>query len=131
MLRDVVIKYTSDWNTGKPHVYNCAEVMLRSTNEYYGLNLSDNELRMATGFGGGMAVKSVCGILTGAVMGLSTAFSNQIAPHKNEILSGKCAELMRRFEEKYGSVICDDIKDLGCIDIMLETADMIEEIWGI
>lgn len=131
MLRDVVIRYTADWNTGTTHMYNCAEVMLRSINEYYNLNLSDKELRIATGFGGGMAVKSVCGILTGSVMGFSTAFSNEFAPHKNELLASKSSELMRKFEDRYGSVICDDIKDLGCIDMMLETADMIEDIWGI
>lgn len=131
MLRDVVKKYTADCNTGAPHMYNCAEVMLRSVNEYYDLKLSDRELRMATGFGGGMAVKSVCGILTGSVMGFSTAFANHSSPHKNEILASKSSELMTRFEKRYGSVICDDIKDLGCIDMMLETADMIEEIWGI
>ena len=51
--------------------YNCAEAMLRAINLVWGLRLSDESLRLAAGFGGGMGCEDACGAMTGAVAGLS------------------------------------------------------------
>ena len=41
--------------------YNCAEAMLRAINMAWGLRLSDESLRLAAGFGGGMGCEDACG----------------------------------------------------------------------
>ena len=51
--------------------YNCAEAMLRAINMAWGLRLSDESLRLAAGFGGGMGCEDACGAMTGAVAGLT------------------------------------------------------------
>ncbi len=127
MLKDIVKKYIDDWNSGAPSKYNCAEVILRSMNDYYDLSMSEDELKMAAGFGGGMKVGSVCGILTGAVMGLSRIYRAD-NPEIKAKLSLKTTQLMKAFVSKYGSDICFHVIDNGCIDMIFYTSDLIEDI---
>ena len=47
MLKDLAQKYY-DMD------YNCAESMVHAGNEYYGLGLSEHDMRMVGAFGGGM-----------------------------------------------------------------------------
>ncbi|MDO5690041.1 MAG: C-GCAxxG-C-C family protein [Tissierellia bacterium] len=129
MLKDVVMKYTEDWAPNHPHVYNCAEVMLRSINEYYDLGLEGDSLKLAAGFGGGICVESTCGIMTGSVMALSAKYANSEPPHKSQELTDKVKGLAFRMEEEFGSCDCRDIKTDGCVDLILRAAEFIEEIW--
>ena len=50
---------------------NCTEALLRSLRNHLDLNLSDEQLAIATGFGGGMGAGCACGTLTGAVIAVS------------------------------------------------------------
>ena len=49
MLRDYVKKYYLEQRR------NCAESLLRAANEAYGLNLTEADFALLSGFGGGMA----------------------------------------------------------------------------
>ena len=51
--------------------YNCSETLIRAANEYYHLDLHDEDMKMIAGFGGGMFVGSTCGALVGSVAALS------------------------------------------------------------
>ena len=55
MLRDYVKKYYLEQRR------NCAESLLRAANEAYGLNLTEADFALLSGFGGGMGCGSVCG----------------------------------------------------------------------
>lgn len=127
MLKDVAREYMDDWKPGVPSKYNCAEVMLRSMNDYYELKINEDELKMATGFGGGMKVGSVCGILTGAIMGLSVMFKDD-NPESKAKLGQKTMQIMNGFKSKYESDRCFDVLENGCIQMILYTSDLIEEV---
>ena len=47
---ECIEKYYIDYN------YNCSETLIHAANEYYGLNLDEESMKMMSGFGGGMFV---------------------------------------------------------------------------
>ena len=53
--------------------YNCAETVLLWANERYGLNVAPEDVRLVSGFGGGMGCGENCGALLGAIAALSKA----------------------------------------------------------
>ncbi len=61
----------------KAHYYygtlgkNCAEGLLLAASDIYNLGLTENEILLFAGFGGGMGCKSTCGALSGAIGVLS------------------------------------------------------------
>lgn len=49
--------------------YNCAEAVVRAFRDFYKLDASDEALKMASGFGGGLGhAGCMCGALSGAIM---------------------------------------------------------------
>ena len=57
---------------GKAEDLNCAEKMLYGANKVYELGINRNDLKLAAGFGGGMAMGLTCGVLTGGIMAFSS-----------------------------------------------------------
>ena len=53
---------------------NCAEGILLAANDAYALNLTDTDIQLFSGFGGGMGCGSTCGSLTGAIAVLGKLF---------------------------------------------------------
>ena len=53
---------------------NCCERILYGANQAYGLGLSDQALRVAAPFGGGMGIGTICGAVSGALMALSLKY---------------------------------------------------------
>ena len=64
-LSEVIEKYYVNQN------YNCAETLLHAANEYYDLQISEADMKMMAGFGGGMFVGSTCGAMVGCIAALS------------------------------------------------------------
>lgn len=90
--------------------YNCAETVLHSANEYYGLGLHDFDMRTMAGFGGGMFVGSVCGALVGAQAALSAMIVEDRAHAQLEDIRSASQRLHRNFRNAYGAVECREIK---------------------
>lgn len=89
---------------------NCAETMLRATAEEMGIELTDDEMRLIGGFGGGMGRGTVCGALAGVV----AAFGRQMVvdrAHAVPELKARCAAFVDRFEREFGSIMCADLKE--------------------
>ena len=59
--------------------YNCAETILAGANQVYHLGLDQDALKLAAGFGGGMAVEGDCGAITGAIMVLGRLYVKERA----------------------------------------------------
>ena len=78
-MKNLVNKYR---NKGL-YSFNCAETMVYSANEYYQLELSEDALKMAAGFGGGMFEKHLCGIVSGAICVLGIMFKNKTLNDSN------------------------------------------------
>ncbi len=67
-MHDSVKKYYLEKN------YNCAETILRMSNEEFHLDLDESVLKIMAGFGGGMYQESTCGVVTGGIAALSLIF---------------------------------------------------------
>ena len=128
MLTDKVMKYYSEEND-----LNCAESMIYGANDEYDLKLSEDALKTMSAFGGGMAVESVCGALTGAVAALGIMFTGDKSVEKDrrkEIIEN----FYKSFEEKLGTDNCEELKEKykdeveGCLKVVELSAEVLEEI---
>jgi C_GCAxxG_C_C family probable redox protein len=64
-FEDCIRKYYIDEN------YNCSECLIHAANEYYGLNIDPEDMKMFGGFGSGMYAGIICGTLVADVAILS------------------------------------------------------------
>ncbi len=112
---------------------NCAETILYGANEAYKLGLGGEALKMAAGFGGGMAIESVCGALTGSIMVLGRLFVEERA-HKSPRLKELIKELLVRYREEMGSIQCDVLKESyrteekKCREVIEKAALVLDEV---
>jgi C_GCAxxG_C_C family probable redox protein len=113
--------------------YNCAETMLHAANEAYDLGLSEEAMRAASAFGGGMGREDACGAMTGALMALGCMRSRDWA-HKDERLGELRDEFVRKFESRFGSLDCAAIKQThrsetrGCQAVVEIAASLVEDV---
>jgi len=128
MLKEKVEKFYSEDND-----LNCAESMLYGANEEYGLDLDQKVLDTMSSFGGGMAVGSVCGALTGAVAALGVMFTGDKTLDSEE-RKAIVAAFYERFQEKIGTDNCKIIKEkhwneaLKCREVVKMSAEVLEEV---
>jgi C_GCAxxG_C_C family probable redox protein len=95
--------------------YSCSQAVFSALAEQWGID-PDLALRIAAGFGGGLARSGgPCGCVTGAIMALGLAGpgagpgGNPEAREKTYELSGR---FLREFERRNGSTLCPEL--LGC-----------------
>lgn len=83
---------------------NCAETVLYSLNETYGLGVTPAELHTMSGFGGGIC-GGMCGALCGslAAMGKYHVYDNS---HKTVGFIESCRELVELFGKELGATTC-------------------------
>jgi C_GCAxxG_C_C family probable redox protein len=92
------------------HTMNCAQSVLTSFCEEFGLE-KDLALKIARGFGGGMGQsKGTCGAVTGAymVLGLALKPSGDYTKDRAD-MHAKMAEFNRRFLELHGALNCTEL----------------------
>ena len=112
---------------------NCAETILSGANKVYHLNLNSDSLRLAAAFGGGMAIESVCGVLTASIMVLGKLFVPDIA-HKHPEIKELCKEFLHTFKKEVGDIMCKPLKDnyqteeKKCRDVILKGAEILDKI---
>lgn len=104
MLKETVRKYRKE-----EYDFNCAESIMYAANEEYDLNLSKQTLKIMAGFGGGMAIGDVCGVIAGAIGVIGIMFT-EISGHKSPIVSEMTREFIKRFDERLGFIKCIDLK---------------------
>lgn len=128
MLYDYFVNgflYSEDWN--------CAEHVLVGANRAYSLGLPPEALKLAAGFGGGLASGDVCGALAGAVMVLGVLFVKQRA-HESEKIKILTNELLDRYRAKMEDIDCTPLKEkyrteeLRCRDIILYAVEILDDI---
>jgi len=93
--------------------YNCCQSVFSSLAQRYGVE-DAQAIRLATGFGAGMARGGICGAVSGAVMLLGLAGGG--GGHENQALKmatfARVKDFYGRFSERHGSVICRDLLGL-------------------
>ena len=128
MLTEKIEKYYS-----KEFDLNCTEAMVYSANEEYGLNLDKKALKMASGFGGGMGIESVCGALTGGIMVLGVLFTKEKA-HESERVKTLEKEFLSRYKDKMGDILCKPLKEkhhndeVRCLNVIKEAGVILDDI---
>lgn len=88
--------------------YNCAQAVISVFCEETGIS-DDMALKIATGFGGGIArAQEVCGAVTGGVLVLGLRHGRGISEDQSAtaLTYQKTQEFMSRFTERNGSLIC-------------------------
>ncbi len=97
--------------------YNCAQAVFSSYADRLGLE-EDHCLKLATGFGGGMArAQEVCGAVSGGILAIGAMDGRGLSEGKDqqELVYSKVKSFMEAFAEKEGSVRCFDL--LGGCDL--------------
>lgn len=113
--------------------FDCAERMLRSINAGYELHLSDESLKLAAAFGGGMGMQYTCGAISGALMGLASMFVKERA-HEDDKIRELARELFKAVEAKLGCSDCLTLVEKHrtesgkCNKIIYTVAEAVDEI---
>ena len=127
MLKDLYEKYYLNEN------YNCAETLIRAANEYYDLGLHDRDMIAFGVYGGGIQTGNTCGAILSAASVLSMKYIEKKA-HDSKDIRPVTTMLIREFNNKYGSVLCKDIKaqsfkpDIRCRDTVETACDILEQV---
>ncbi len=127
MLKDYIGKYYFDGN------YNCAETILRAGNDYYDLQLHDRDMIMVGAFGAGIQCGNTCGAILSAASILSIKYIEAKA-HETADIREIGTNLIRKFNMKYGSTLCKDIKpqsfkpEYRCLKTVETACDILEEV---
>lgn len=112
---------------------NCAETVLYGANQVYHLNLNPDSLKLAAAFGGGMAIESICGVLTASLMVLGKLFVPEVA-HKYPEIKELSKELFDTFKKEMGDILCKPLKDnyrtedKKCREVILKAAEILDKI---
>ena len=127
MLKDLLGKYYFDQN------YNCAETIIRAGNEYYNLGLHDRDMIMVAAYGAGIQSGNTCGAILAGASILSMKYVEAKA-HESKYIRPVVMKLMRRFNLKYSSTLCKDIKpqsfkpEYRCQKTIETACDILEEV---
>ncbi|MDY2958032.1 C-GCAxxG-C-C family protein [Floccifex sp.] len=126
-LQDVTRKYYTEQN------YNCSETLLHACNEYYGLNLKEDDMKLVSGFGGGMFVGSTCGALIGCVAALSKKIIETKAHEQIDTIRPAIQKCVINFKKELNATNCSEIKphfhskETGCLNTCLHAAKAMEQ----
>ena len=91
--------------------YNCAQAVLASQSEAYGMDIALAK-KVAAAFGGGIANNGeVCGACTGALMLIGLRYGRYKDGDKEskENTNRIANNYLSKFREEYGSIICKDL----------------------
>jgi len=112
---------------------NCAEAVYIAACEKFALPLSDDALKFAGVFGGGIGTERICGAAVGALAAISLKYSDGNARTSNE-MKDRSVAFIKEFMELYdGSDLCKDIKPVHfkegvrCLSVVEATLDILEK----
>lgn len=106
MLLDKVKKYYKT-----EYDFNCSETIMYAANEEYNLQLDKNTLKAMAGFGGGMAVEGMCGVITGGIAVIGIMFTKERA-HESDYIKELTKEYVEGFKRLCKEVDCAPLKEL-------------------
>ena len=111
---------------------NCAETVLLWANERYGLGVAPEDVKLVSGFGGGLGCGENCGALLGALAALSKALVRERA-HATPDFGAACAELVDRFRADLGTIECTELTekyrrpDVRCLYVVERAAAILDK----
>lgn len=88
--------------------FSCSQSVFSTLSPELGVDEA-TALKISSAFGGGiMRYGEICGAVTGSLMSLGLKFGSA-SPDNEEKIREASQELMRRFKEKNGSLLCRDL----------------------
>ncbi|MBR2787730.1 MAG: C-GCAxxG-C-C family protein [Erysipelotrichaceae bacterium] len=126
-FKDCVRKYYIDEN------YNCSECLIHAANEYYGLNIDAEDMKMFGGFGSGMYSGIVCGTLIANTAILSKMVIENKAREESRKILPVINGMVRDFEDKLKGNSCRELrpmyytKEESCLKTVLLAAEVLEK----
>ncbi len=126
-----MLKEMIEQGFGENEDLNCAEKILQGANIAYRMGLNKEALKVAAGFGGGMAIGDKCGALTGAVMVLGCLFVEDRA-HESSRIKELTKELFDAYSKEMGAIDCIPLKEnhatseLKCRKVILKAAEVLD-----
>ena len=94
--------------------YNCAQAVVLAFKDL--INVDENTLiKIAAPFGGGFSrMREVCGAVSGMTMVMGLLYSQLEVNHETKTdIYIKTQEVIRKFEEENGSIVCRDLLGLN------------------
>lgn len=89
--------------------YNCAETALRAIRDEYGLDISEDDLKLVSAFGGGMGCGKTCGVLCGCLAAYGKMDVKNRA-HEDKSFAVRCKSFCELFNQKLGNTQCSELK---------------------
>ncbi len=107
---------------------NCAQSVMKAVLSEKNMDFSQ-VLSLTAGFGGGVAHEgNVCGAVSGAIAALGVLNSKKftdVVEHK-EATYALAEELIRRFKDTHGSILCNDLTGIKMADLKARNKAMQE-----
>ena len=129
MLVDLVMKYYD-----KEYDLNCAECMLVAANEEYDLDISKQTLMTMASFGGGIAIGSVCGAITGGAAVIGLMFTTERG-HKSPQVKEITSRFINEYNRRMGTLECIPLKEKyyeqespRCTIMMRTAAEVLQDL---
>ena len=129
MLIETVDKYYNK----EIYDLNCAETMIYAGNEEYDMHLNQDTLKTMAAFGGGMAIESVCGAITGSLAIIGILFTKGQA-HESDKVKLLTIEFIDKFKNKLNTINCRELKgkykteDIRCSVMMNSAGEILDYI---
>ncbi len=126
-FEDCIRKYYIEEN------YNCAECLIHAANEYYGLNISDEDMKMFGGFGSGMYAGIVCGTLVANVAILSKMVIKNKAREETKEILPIINGMVNDFNEHLDGLSCKELRpkyytrEDSCLKTVLLAAEVLQK----
>ncbi len=114
--------------------YNCCQAVVAAFQDEIDMDL-DALLRLSSSFGGGMGgLGEVCGAASGMflVLGALKGYDTSQEPGDKQLHYARIKAIAKRFEEKYGSLLCRELKSpergrVFCGELVEYAASLTEE----
>lgn len=87
--------------------YNCAEAVVRTFRDFYNIDISDEALRISSGFGGGLGhAGCMCGALSGATMVLGMLQGRTNKEQSRALIYASSKNFHSIFSDEFGAACC-------------------------
>lgn len=117
----------------------CSEAVLKAFNEVYGLDFSEDDYKIATGFGSGLSESGCCcGAVAGCVMVIGLVAGRNKNYESERIAFTATRELHDRFRAKYRALCCRALTrnvkwnsaehKIQCEDYVMEATKITDEL---
>lgn len=110
---------------------NCSETVLKALSERYNLQLTGEDIKLVSAFGGGVC-GDMCGALCGALAAMGKFHIHQCA-HKTGNFVDSCQDFVTFFQNEMGALTCSALHEMfateeeGCLETVMRTLDLYDE----